>query len=393
MDRALSGRDYPFRFYEGVHRRENHEFLEEAVYRSGGRVLTSTGPSTAPLFLGIETGEGQRIALCAYTFTANHRKIKNRPADEHRLQVRYGDVNRAAWRGAEHPVAFDPLGSDVTLVIGTHREADLLIGLDPLIYDPLPLGISIEWKDDSVRAAKQNGWHVWERDNISGTRRVEMRTNLGVETLIAFSPERLGDFIGLERDAQALRLDPALRFRRAKAMATPGSPTGLHALEREFELPFEDILDLIRERPRLGVAVRGGVAERHLALALEKDPKVRAVELDESDGPPDVVAELMDGTEWTVECKNASPTTYADGTPKVETQKTRASKGDPKSRLYAPEQFDVLAVCMYGPTGRWDFLYKRSAELEPHEVHGDRLKPIQRIDGTWSASLEEAVSR
>ena len=176
-------------------------------------------------------------------------------------------------------------------------------------------------------------------------------------------------------------------------MSRPGSPTGLHALEREFELPFEDILDLIRERPRLGVAVRGGVAERHLAIALEANPKVRAVELDESDGPPDVVVELVDGSKWTVECKNASPNTYADGSAKVETQKTRASKGDPKSRLYAPEQFDALAVCMYGPTGRWEFLYKLSEELERHEVHADRLKPIQRINETWAGSLSEAVGR
>jgi len=391
MSERASGRSYP-RYYKGVQRRKNHEFVAEAVIRSGGRVLVSTGPSSAPLFLGIETAEGERVALCVYAFTANHRAIRNRPPDEHRLQIRYGDVNDPGWRAQHHPVAFDPLGADVTLVLGVHAEADLLIGLDPLVYDPLPIGISIEWKQAHVDKALRTGWHVWERDNISGNRRTTPRTSLGVETLVAFKPERLGDYIRLERDAQSLRLDPALRFRRATTLAKPGAAAGLHALEREFSLPFEDILDLIRERPRLGVAVRGGVAERHLERTLASDPAVASVSLDESDGPPDLVVRLRSGEEVTVECKNAAHDTYADGTPKVETQKTRASKGDPKSRFYEPSDFDVVAACMYGPWGRWEFRYKRSADLARHKEHPDRIAPIQRIDETWSESLAEAIS-
>lgn len=391
MPQEESGRAYP-RYYEGVQRTKNHGLVEDAVARSGWRVLTSTGSSTAPLFLGVESSAGERLALCVYAFTANHRETKNRPTDEHRLQIRYGDVNDRSWREQHHPVAFDPLGADVTLVLGVHAEADLLIGLDPLVYDPLPIGISIEWKQADVEAATTAGWHVWERDNISGRRRELPRTNLGVETMVALRPQRLGDYIRLERDAQTLQLDPPLRFRRAAAMSDPGSPAGIHALELEFDLPFEDILDLIRERPRLGVAVRGGVAERHLERALEHDPDVHSVDLDESDGPPDVVARMVDGQTVTVECKNASPSTYADGTPKVETQKTRASKGDPKSRLYEPSQFDVLAACMFGPWERWEFLYKRSIDLTRHQEHGGRLAPIQRIDDSWSTSLADAIS-
>jgi hypothetical protein len=386
-----SGRAYP-RFYEHLQKRKNHEFVEGAIARSGGRVLTSTGPSSAPLFLGVETAGGERVALCVYAFTANHRTIKHRPSDEHRLQIRYGDVNDRTWREQDHPVAFDPLGADVTLVLGIHSEADVIIGLDPLIYDPLPLGISIEWKQAHVDAAQAEGWHVWERDNISGNRRASPRTNLGVETLIAFKPERLSDFIRLERDAQSLRLDPALRFRRASTMSRPGAAAGLHALEREFSLPFKDILDLIKERPRLGVAVRGGVAERHLERALTEDERVTRVKLDESDGPPDFVAQLAGGPEVTVECKNAAHDTYADGTAKVETQKTRASKGDPKSRFYEPSDFDVVAACMYGPWGRWEFRYKRSVDLNRHAEHSDRLAPLQRIDDTWAETLIEAFS-
>ena len=390
MPQEESGRAYP-RYYQGVQRRSNFALVKDALERSGWRVLASTGDTTAPLFLGLESAEGERMALCVYTFTANSRLITNRPVDEHRLQIKYGDINDET-RAEDHSVAFDPLGSDVTMILGANEDEGVLIGLDPLVYDPLPMGISVEWKQRDFDEIVASGWHVWERDNVTGSRRAATRTPQGVETIVGFKPERLGDYIRLERDAQALRLDPALRFRRATSMQQPGSEAGLHALEREFELPFEDILDLIRERPRLGVAVKGGVAERHLEKALEQDPDVRGVELDESDGPPDVIAELHDGRVVSVECKNASPKTYADGTPKVETQKTRASKGDPKSRLYDPSQFDVLAACMFGPWERWEFRYKRSADLAVQQEHGDRLAPIQRIDGSWSTSLADAIS-
>lgn len=134
-------------------------------------------------------------------------------------------------------------------------------------------------------------------------------------------------------------------------MAKPQSPHGLHALEAEFGLSATEILDLIGERPRLGMAVRGGVAERHLEKVLRGDSAVTGVEITTGEGPPDFIVRLPTGRTLTVECKNASPVTYADGTPNVETQKTRASKGDPKSRLYDPSQFDVVAAASMAPCG------------------------------------------
>lgn len=388
---AESGRSYA-RAYERVQRRRHHAFLEWAVDRSGGRVVASTGPTDAPLFVGVEAQGGERIGICAYVLLANRRTTRNRPHDEHRLQIRYGDVNDPSWRAQDHPVGFDPLTVDVTLVLGAHLDADLLIGLDPLVYDPLPIGISVFFKEAEIVSARRSGWHVWERDNISGARRPDTRTELGVETIVAFAPERLLDFVRFERDAQALGLDPALRFTAAQHAASPQRPAGLHALEQEFDLPGEEILDIIRERPRLGMAVRGGVAERHLHRALELDPEVTAIELGMQEGPPDFFVGLGSRRGWvTVECKNASATTYADGTPKVETQKTRASKGDPKSRLYEPAQFYVVAACMYGPWRRWEFRYKRSAHLERDATYSDRIAAIQRIDETWSPTLAEAL--
>jgi hypothetical protein len=107
------------------------------------------------------------------------------------MQIRYGDVNDAAWRAQRHPVGFDPARVDVTLVLGVHPKADLLIALDPATYDPPPLGISVFFKDAEIGEAARSGWLVWERDNISGARRESPRAELGVETMIAFAPDRL----------------------------------------------------------------------------------------------------------------------------------------------------------------------------------------------------------
>jgi hypothetical protein len=263
-----------------------------------------------------------------------------------------------------------------------------------LIYHPLPLGISVFFKDAEIEAAAQSGWHVWERDNVSGARRGATRAELGIEAVIAFRPDRFLDFLRFERTAQSLSLDTPLRFRAAQDAATQRRAVrSTHALERDYGLAPEEILDIIRERPKLGMAVRGGVAERHLYRQLVADPRVLAVALGSQDGPPDLLVSVARGRMVTVECKNASQMTYADGTPKVETQKTRASKGDPKSRLYDPAQFDVVAACMYGPVGRWEFRFKRSDRLERDRTFGDRLAPIQRVDRSWAMSLHEALAQ
>ena len=399
-----SGRAY-VRTYTDVQRREHHRFLQRAMERSGGRVLWSSGPHVAPLYLAIEDGQGERQGLMAYVFMANRRVTRNRPANEHRMQIRYGDVNDAAWRAQRHPVGLDPAGVDVTLVLGAHPEADLLVALDPLLYDPLPLGISVFWKDAEAKAAQRRGWHVWERDNISGVRRASPRATLGVETLVAFRPERLLDFVRFEREAQTLGLDPPLRLwaaERAGASRTaaprsqsptapaPGAP--IHILEQQYALPAHAILEIIGERKRLAMAVRGGVAEYHAGRELRADPAVREARVGHQEGPPDYFVTLLDGREVTVEVKNASPKTYRGGIPKVEVQKTRASRGDPLSRLYTPDAFDVLAACMVGPTGTWTFRYKRSAKLRRHPDHPDRIYPLQRIESDWHDTLAEALA-
>jgi hypothetical protein len=250
------------------------------------------------------------------------------------------------------------------------------------------------FKDAEVEAARRDGWHVWERDNIVGARRGDPRTELGLETLVAFRQDRLFSYIQFERTAQRLGLDPPLRFRTAQEAAEGEGSDDLHVLERQFGLKAQEILDIIDERPRLGTAVRGGVAERHLEKELEDNPAVTDIKLGETDGPPDFVVGVHGRPgNVSIECKNASPKPYSDGTFKVETQKTRASKGDPKSRLYDASQFDVVAACVYGPTNEWAFRYKRSSLLARDGKFEDRIAPIQKIDESWAHSLEEALKQ
>jgi hypothetical protein len=48
---------------------------------------------------------------------------------------------------------------------------------------------------------------------------------------------------------------------------------------------------------------------------------------------------------------------------------------------------------MYGPEGRWEFRYKRSRHLARDRNYPDRIAPIQRIDESWSTTLNEALGK
>lgn len=391
MTEELAGRSYA-QVYRVTKRDDVHAYLLEAVRRAGGEVLYASQSDRAPVYLGVQGARDERIGLLCYPFRCNPPPIKGRPADEHRLQIRYG--GEKSWLEQEHPVGLDVAGVDTTIVIGVHLEADLFIGLDPIRYDPLPMGISIEFKQADVEEAQRSGWHVWERSTRAGRRR-DSRTTEGLETLIAFKPERLLAYVGFERRASGLGLDPPLRYRAAEVAATdpiePGRGGG-HELEEEFGLTSTEILELIAQRARLSVAVRGGVAEHHLGIHLRADPSVLTARLIERDGEPDFDVSLVDRRRVRVECKNVSPIPYADGSPKVEVQKTRSQRGDLAGRFYRPDQFDVVAACLYPITGSWEFRFKATAGMARHPVHPDRLAVLHRVDASWVPTVEEALA-
>lgn len=390
VEEPLAGRSYA-QVYRVIGRDDVHGFLKRAVERGGGEVLYMSDPNRAPIYIGIQGGNDERIGMLCYPFRCNPAPIKGRPPDEHRLQIRYG--GEATW-DQDHPLGRDIAGVDTTIVLGVHLDMELLIGLDPLRYNPLPMGISIEFKQADLDQAVRTGWHVWERENRPGRRRGEARVGEGLETLVAFVPERLLAYLGFERRASGLGLDPPLRYRAAEVAATdPILPYGIggHELENEFDLSSHEILEIIANRTRLSVAVRGGVAEHHLQLHLNDDPRVRRATPIDRDGEPDFDVELANGQRWLIECKNVSPNTYADGSPKVEVQKTRSQRGDPAGRFYRPDQFDIVAACLYAVTGHWEFRFKATAEMERHIHHPDRLAVLHRVDSTWSRTVADAL--
>lgn len=387
----LAARSFP-RVYNTPRRTGIHRFLSEAVTESGGVLLYASDPKRSPIYLGIRTASQERFGVLVYPFRANKRAIKNRPKDEHRIQIRYGAEE--SWNDL-HPLGNDIAGVDTTLVLGVHIDSGILIGLDPSVYNPLPMGISVEFKDANVTEALDRGWHVFERDNITGARRTTPRAPSGLETIVMFTPDRLLDYIRLERTATDLGLDPALRLVTAEKVAvgraSDGPAISTHDLEIQFEMTSTEILTMISEANRLTTAVKGSVAEYHLAKQLAANPSVASVVPLDKDGMHDFDVMMSTGRLVRVECKNASPKPYKEGDFKVEVQKTRATQGDPAGRLYRIDQFDVIAACLKGPTDRWEFRYRPTSLLEPSENHPGRIRPIQRVTDEWADALEEAL--
>lgn len=389
MAESLAGRTYA-RVYRVERRDDLHAALVEAVRSSGGEPLFASDVDRCPVYLGVERTPDERVGILCYPFRCNTPPIKGRPPDEHRVQIRYG--GERSWVD-DHPLGFDIASVDTTLVLGVHIEAGLLIGLDPLLYDPLPMGISVEFKQDDVHRAVETGWHVWERENRPGRKRSAARSREGLETLVAFTPDRLLDYAAFERRATGLRLDPPLRFQAARiAGEAPSAELGTRRLEAEFRLTSAQIMEIISARARLSVAVRGGVAEHHLLNHLRDDPDVAQANQIDLDGRPDVEVLTRSGRTVLVECKNVSPKTYASGAPKVEVQKTRSQKNDPAGRFYRPDQFDVVAACLYPVTNQWEFRFKAASELARHGTHPDRLAVLHAVDETWATSLAAALA-
>lgn len=385
-EEPLAGRAFG-EVYRVQGRSDLHAFLLDAVRASGGRVLYASDPHRAPVYLGVQLDSDERIGILVYPFRVTRNSIKNRPGDEVRGQLRYGAEE--SWK-REHPVGRDVAGVDVTMILGVDLADGVVLGLDANLWDPLPMGISFYAKDAEIQQAKASGWHVWEKINRPGTKRSEPRSPTSLETVVAFTPDRLIDYARLERRATSLRLDPPLRYSAAVALADKTAVNELprrHVLEEQFALTSEQILDIIGGRNRLSVAVRGGVAEYHLEHLLETSPDIAAVERLDVDAMHDFNVILANDRLMRVECKNASPKTSASGNFKVEVQKTRASKGDPASRFYPVDGFDVVAACLFSPTGRWEFRYGLTSRMARHKDFPDRLAPIQTITDDWTDSL------
>jgi hypothetical protein len=170
-----------------------------------------------------------------------------------------------------------------------------------------------------------------------------------------------------------------------------------HPLEKQYGLSAYELLDALNKRFRARVTLEGAVAE------VQMEKRIRALvgtviaryEVYDIDGHPDFGIWLPGSDRrFLAECKNVrdKEEAYREAGEvvayKVETQKTRSSKGDPTSRLYGVDLFDILGVCLGKKTGNWsDFLYARVVDLARHETHGGKLAVMQRVPLPGSGNL------
>lgn len=380
-------------FVQPAARRPLIKFMLDSLRSQGCRILHEPDPAKAPFVITFETQAGERMGIIAYAFLATRTPTKNRPADERSFQIKYGPDDKTV-----HELWQDPLGLYTTLLLGIDPEEGFFVAADPEIHNPTRFFIRLEFKDRHADTIIREGWHVWERES-RGPRDLRVSERLfGYETLVGGVRESLIDLIRFERAARGLSPGDRhlLAERRDLFADLPHSGTAaepdrvMHPIAAEFELEPDQILELIAGARRLKMAVRGWVAEEKLRETLAVTPGVTHCERLDEEGGPDLRVRWRDGRPLMVECKNVLRKPNAAGLPKVDFQRTRASKEDPCSRYYAPEDFDIVAGCLHAVTERWEFRYVRPGVLAPRIGCPGKLDNKVLVDAAWTADAGAA---
>ncbi len=179
-----------------------------------------------------------------------------------------------------------------------------------------------------------------------------------------------------------------------------------HPLEEKWNAPASDILTAIEHGFRAQVDVKGKLAEYYLfkrLVALEERGIVKNVEWPDRDGKPDFLVDV-DSRTLRVECKNARTPKTPKGRSaevavahRVELQRTRNSMDGTPTRGYRADEFDLLAACLFNITGRWEFLYVVTQDLQRRKKLPEYLEIMQPVPlqpmGVWVDDLEMALKK
>ncbi|MBK7578933.1 MAG: hypothetical protein IPI67_01895 [Myxococcales bacterium] len=374
-------------YYRGVHGHANVGRITRALEESGAQILAAPDATVAPFEYRIRSPRGEVLDLVCYAFTANKYKQAGRPVDEHRFQVKYGSEFKRY-----HDLFVDERRRKITLMFGVHHEMDLFVAVDPSVHTPTWFSMSVEFKGADLLAAKRSGWVSWERERSAARRKAEMpRLDFSTEVVSAFRPGHFLRFIEFERVATGLdpgeRLLLADRIARRLDAPEPGKREKLHPLERALGLSGGELLDVLGSSFRLAAAIRGRVAEHHLGGELERTAGVSDVRHLDEDGQPDFTVRYERNL-FRIECKNVLRRRNRDGYPRVDFQKTRASKGNPCSRYYRAAQFEVLAACLHPVTEQWEFNFCPTRVLAPHPNCRGHLSEKVLVSGRgWREQL------
>jgi hypothetical protein len=163
-------------------------------------------------------------------------------------------------------------------------------------------------------------------------------------------------------------------------------------LAEEFALSETEVLDLIASARRLKMAVRGWVAEEHLVRRLQTVPGISECVRCDEEGGPDVRLRYRT-VPLTIECKNVLRQPTTENIPRLDFQRTRAAKGDPCSRYYAPGDFDVVAACLHALERAWTFRYTCTSQMDVHKKCPGKLSSNVRVDGRWTNDVSFALER
>jgi hypothetical protein len=156
----------------------------------------------------------------------------------------------------------------------------------------------------------------------------------------------------------------------------------LHDLEAEFGLSASEILDIINQRNRCKIAVRGAVAEAHLNRYLKNLYVQGIIEVFEDfdrDSYPDCSVTFASQT-FLIECKNVEKEKRPGSPITIDFQRTRNQKDDPSGRFYSPDEFDIVAACLWNRTKEWKFRFAATGSLPGHLRYLNRISNHVTID-------------
>jgi hypothetical protein len=369
-------------------RRPLVRFMVDALRRQGCRILHEPDPGQAPFVITFETPTGERMGIVAYAFLATRTPTRKRPADERSFQIKYGPDDKGL-----HELWQDPLGLYTTLLLGIDPDDGFFVAADPEVHNPTRFFIRLEFKDRHADAIRRDGWHAWERESRGRKDLLVSERLFEAETLVGGTQDAFLDLVRFERAARGLAPGDRHLLAERPALFT-GAPSGaaegslaeatVHPIAAEFELEPDQILELIAGARRLKMAVRGWVAEEKLRETLAGTPGVTHCERLDEEGGPDLRVRWRDGPPLTVECKNVLRKPTAAGLARIDFQRTRASKADPCSRYYAPDDFDVVAACLHARSERWEFRYVRPGLLAPRAGCPGKLDNKVLVDLAWT---------
>lgn len=367
-------------------------FILDALRLRGCEIKHESSPDRAPFYIVFETPGGDRHGLLVYAFLANARVTRNRPDDEHRFQVKYGSELKGILE-----IGIDPRELITTIFLGIDLERGIFVAGDPIMNNPSPMSRSVEFKAENVEQIMASGWSAWERDRKPPRTRdrptPEIDEDIRTQILVGGTREHLLDLVMLERVARGL--DPGERHLLADTILRRPEKDEVkaasHKLLTEFDLPPEALFDLIDGASRLKMAVRGWVAEQKLEGVLQEVPGVTDCKRLNEEGRPDLQLRWKGGPPILIECKNVLRKTTRDGHPRLDFQRTRASKADPCSRYYAPHEFAVLAACLHATTEQWRFSYALTGRLPAHSSCKGRLASGVTVAAPLFTEHPEAV--